>query len=206
MVFPVILLATFMVLFFALYIAQGALVYYVASVAGERTAYNWSNSARELRTGAYPVGSYDGLYWRLLDDGLLQSVFGLGGEGTAVGGDSSDAGTSGGGGLTERKLRAASSAWDSALVGEMTYENKMLIRRVRTNADSASVPEPLRRFRGTSLVSARTSAVVVEPAEFIRSFDLARYYVVKMKGAKEGEASYRSKAKAVLQRRVSAGG
>lgn len=200
--FPVILLLTFMLLFFAIYAAQGAIVYYSASIAGERAAYDWNNSAKELHTGAYPEGSFDGLYWRMLDDGMLAGLFGTGTreeEGVTFG-KAGDQGT-GGDSLTRTKLQAAAGPLAASLDGRMRYANQLLERQVVTEADSLAVPEPLRRFRPESELSARTSAVVVEPAEFIRSFDLVRYYGAKLKGARDGEASFLSKAKAVLQKR-----
>lgn len=202
--FPIILLLTFMLLFFAIYIAQGAIVYYSASITGERAAFDWNNSSKQLRTGAYPEGSYDGLYWRMLEDGMLAGLFGTstreeegvsfgeGGEGRE---DSS---------LTATKLQVAADSLTSSLDGRMNYTNKLLERRIVTEAESSAVPGPLRSFRPESQLSARTSAVVVEPAEFIRSFDLVRYYTAKMKGTKDGEASFVSKARSVLLKRQTA--
>lgn len=201
MVFPVILLSTFLILFFALYAGQRAIVYYGASVAGERAAFNWSNSAKELRTGAYPEGSYDGLYWRMLDDDLLAGLFGTASsENGAESGDPAGGG-SGDDSLTGRKLRAAAESMASSAEGNLNYENKYLVRRIKVEAVLATVPEPLRAFRGTDAISAAPSAVVVEPAEFIRSFDLVRYYAEKMKSRGDGGTSFRTKAKSVLMRR-----
>ncbi len=201
MVFPVILLSTFLILFFALYVGQKAIVYYGASVAGERAAFNWSNSAKELRTGAYPEGSHDGLYWRMLDDGLLGSLFGTASsENGAESGDPAGE-SSADDSLTGRKLRTAADSMASSAEGSLIYENKYLVRRIRTEAVLPAVPEPLRAFRGTNVISAEPSAIVVEPAEFIRSFDLVRYYAEKMKSRGDGETSFRSKAKSVLLRR-----
>lgn len=204
--FPIILFLTFMLLFFAIYIAQGAIVYYSASVAGERAAFNWNNSAKELRTGAYPEGSFDGLYWRMLEDGMLAGLFGTSTrEEAGVKFGSADSERAEGDSLARTKLQAASEPLAYALDGQMSYTNKLLERQVVTVADSSAVPDPLRGFRPESRLSASSSAVVVEPAEFIRSFDLVRYYTAKMKEAKDGEASFISKAKAVLVKRQPAG-
>lgn len=204
LVFPVILLATFMLLFFALYIGQQAIVYYSASTAGERAAFNWNNSAKEFRTGAYPEGSYDGLYWRLANDAMLAGLFGTSaseGGGVAFGGSASSGDDSGGDSLTVRKLRAAADPLATSLDGEMRYANRVLERQVRTEAGSPAAPQPLRNFWPDASLSADVSAVVVEPAEFIRTFDLLRYYAAKIKNATDGGAAYKSKAKTVLDKR-----
>ncbi|CAM3633555.1 pilus assembly protein [Cohnella lubricantis] len=208
--FPIILLMTFLLLFFAIYMAQGAIRYYSASIAGERAAFSWNNSAKDLRTGAYPEGSFDGLYWRLLDDGMLAGLFGMSSseeEGVGVGFGDSGAGAeeTEGDSLTRTKLQAAADMLSSSLDGRMNYTNKLLERRIEMEAYSSMAPEPLRSFLRDSQPSAQPSAVVVEPTEFIRSFDLVRYYTAKMKGAKEGEASLISKAKSVLLKRQQAG-
>ena len=201
-VFPVVFMLTFLVLFFAIYVAQDAIVYYRASIAGERTAFNWSNSAKDPVTGAYPAGSYDGLYWRLFDDGVLAGWLGTeDGQGVTVSyPSSSDSGS----GLAADKLRTGTQPLASSFAGEMTYVNHTLEKTISTTAYNTAVPEPLRRFNGTAYLGASTEAVVVEPAEFIRSFDTVRYYVKKMKEASEGEASFLQKVKSVWSSRAAA--
>ncbi|MBB6730970.1 TadE family protein [Cohnella zeiphila] len=204
LVFPVIFILTFLVLFFAIYIAQNAIVYYRTAIAGERTAFNWSNSAKDPLTGAYPEGSYDGLYWRVLDDGVLAGWLGNDdGKGVAVEFPSA---SGSGDGLAASKLQAGAGPLASDLSGKMSYLNRTLERTVSTVAFNTAVPEPLRRFNGTSFLGASTDAVVVEPAEFIRSFDTVRYYAKKMKGAAEGEDSYLQKIKSVWSSRSSSAG
>ena len=46
----------------------------------ERTAYNWDNSHKIATTGSVEQGQYDSLYWRLTDDNVVGSLFGLAGE------------------------------------------------------------------------------------------------------------------------------
>ncbi|MBB6674782.1 pilus assembly protein [Cohnella nanjingensis] len=208
LVFPVMMIVTFLILFFALFKAQGAMAYYSATVSGERVAFNWTNSAKEWRTGGYPDGQYDGLYWRVADDALLSGLFG-----TAMPDSNSAprlafpaAGESSGHSLALRKLRMGADKLPTTLRGEIGYENKLVWRQVSILAEDPSELEPLRRFRGSAKVSAGTNAAVVDPVETVRTFDLIRYYTAKMRGAKEGESAYRTKAAAVLMERTDASG
>lgn len=84
LVLPVIFYAILVLLFFCLYLYQNALLGQAASAAAERSAYTWDNSYRNDLTGAFEEGHYDSLYWRLKDDGMLQSIFGWGEANGAV--------------------------------------------------------------------------------------------------------------------------
>ncbi|MGG1314488.1 pilus assembly protein [Cohnella laeviribosi] len=198
MVMPIVLMMTFLLLFFAIYIAQGAIMYYNVSIAGERAAYNWPNSAKDVRTGAYPAGQYDGLYWRLTDDHVLSGLFGLALESPGAAVAIPAAGGAEAGDLADRKLLAAAGTIVTASAGEMRYRHSLVWREIGTEAASSDVPEPLRRFNGTTILSAKASAIVVEPAEFLRNIDLLRYYAAKMRSADGGAAAYREQAAAVL--------
>ncbi|MCC3375523.1 pilus assembly protein [Cohnella sp. REN36] len=206
LVFPAIMIVTFLMLFFALFKAQGAMAYYAAAISGERVASNWTNSAKEWRTGGYPEGSYDGLYWRLSNDGLLTGLFG-GGESDqdralSVSFPASE--EEAGGSLASRKLRAGAVKLSPALRGEIGYDNKLLWRQVSVHAEDPFELAPLRRFMGSAQVEAGMSATVVDPAETVRIFDLVRYYTAKIRGAQEGESAYRLKAVRVLEERAGA--
>ncbi|MBN2980065.1 pilus assembly protein [Cohnella algarum] len=203
MVVPIIMMLTFVALFFAIFIAQGAILYYNVSIAGERAAFNWSNSNKEFRTGAYPNGVHDGLYWRLTDDRLLAGLFGQ----AVAESDSgvplpAEAGADEGN-LALRKLSASAETIDSAATGEMSYRNSVIWREIATAAQSELAPEPLRRFNGTTVFGMKASAAIVEPAEFLRTIDLLRYYSVKIRNAAGGAAAYRKQAAGVLEERKS---
>lgn len=201
MVFPVILMVTFLVVLFALYVAQKAIVYYEASAAAERAAFSWSNSAKELRTGAYPSGRYESLYWRLTEDRMLAGLFGLETK-ALVSVPGNGGGKADGGGLAERKLAAAANSLKASVAGEWSYSNSVLVRRLAGEASNDSVPESLRILWPAAEIRTEAAAVVVEPAEFIRTVDLVRYYTLKIRGSSDGEEPYRSKALAVLKARL----
>ena len=65
-------------------VTDRALHYYTSSIASERAAFAWPHSSANVRTGGYPPGAYDGLYWRLKDDALLVGLFGWSGKKTVI--------------------------------------------------------------------------------------------------------------------------
>ncbi|OUM97862.1 MAG: hypothetical protein BAA02_07285 [Paenibacillaceae bacterium ZCTH02-B3] len=204
MVFPVVLLLTMVLVLYALYTAKLVLVHYGTAVLAERAAYNWPNSAAEWRTGAYPAGRHDGLYWRLAEDALLQALFPAGGESRDAeepfppDGPPAD----GAQGLVTRKLRRAAETAPEWLKGTVGWKNRLLIRSVVAEASDPAAALPLRRFwNGVPEARASVSALAVEPAEFVRSFELARYYTAKFKRQGERAESYRREAGEVLRRR-----
>ncbi|TVX98221.1 pilus assembly protein [Cohnella terricola] len=204
MLLPWVLMMTFLLLFFALYIAQGTLLYYSSSIMTERAAFNWSNSFKKVSTGAYPQGQYDGLYWRLTDDRLVQGLFGL----ATGGGETSvevypDMQGSEGSSAASKLVRVASATAGSHRVGsgEISYRNIGIKREIRAGLASVWLAEPLVRLRGGGAAEAEVSALVVEPAEFLRTFDLIRYYAAKMSRYSEGAEKYRAEAADVLSKR-----
>jgi len=204
MLLPWVMMLTFMTLLFALYVSQGALLYYSSSVMTERAAFGWANSSSSVRTGAYPPDRYDGLYWRLTDDGLLQSLFGLatGESGALV--EVYPGMTDGAGDSPSDKLRRAAYATTASHrvgLGTLSFRNIGIKREIDAELVSTWLPSPLVRFRGGSPAESSVSALVVEPAEFLRTFDLIRYYAAKMQQAPEGKDKYRAQAGEVLSKR-----
>ncbi|MFD0671451.1 TadE/TadG family type IV pilus assembly protein [Cohnella sp. GCM10027633] len=205
MVLPCVMMLTIVVILFALYVSQASVLYYRASVAAERSAFGWSNSAKEAKTGAYPSGQYDGLYWRLKDDALLQGLFGVaaGGSGTVevqiVPGTLVGRGAS-----AADKLARVGASMPESVSGEMTYRNIGFKRTVSVQARSSRLPDALISFGGREHATADVSALVVEPTELIRSFDLVRYYAEKMKTAPQDESAYRGQAAEALRERGAA--
>ncbi|BBI32070.1 hypothetical protein [Cohnella abietis] len=204
MVFPWVFMMTFLLLLFSLFISQGAFLYYSSSIMAERTAFSWSNSAKETSTGAYPSGQYDGLYWRFTDDSLVQGLFGLVSDNKDSSVVIGPGITEGRGSKAEDKLRkVAFEMVTSRKVGkgQISYFNVGVKRNINVDLTSGWLVKPLGWLRGQDTASASVSALVVEPTEFLRSFDLVRYYAAKMKVAKEGPTEYRNKIGDVLKKR-----
>lgn len=204
LVFPWVLMLTFLLLFFSLYISQGALLYYSSSIMAERTAFSWTNSAKDAQTGAYPQGEYDGLYWRLTDDSLVQGLFGLVAESNGAGIEI-HAGMAGGEGSKAidklRRIGFETASSHNVGAGEMRYRNIGIKREIEVDLTSNWLAQPLIWLRGGGAAKTEVNALVVEPPEFQRSFDLIRYYASKMKSSPQGESAYRDQAGGVLQKR-----
>lgn len=204
LILPWIVMMTFLLLLFALFISQGALLYYSSSMLAERSAFSWSNSAKATKTGAYPQGQYDGLYWRLTDDSLVHGLFGLVSEreGIQV---SLYSGMEGNGGASAKdKLKRVGmelTSTQEGLTGVISYRNIGIMRQVEVRLKSSWLPTPLAWLRGEEPAIANSSALVVEPAEFIRSFDLLRYYGAKLQSVTGGKEAYKGKAAEVLRKR-----
>ncbi|MCD9024027.1 hypothetical protein K7P76_19640 [Cohnella sp. NL03-T5] len=204
MVFPWVLMMTFLLLLFSLFISQGAILYYSSSITAERTAFVWSNSGKDALTGAYPQGQYDGLYWRLFDDSLVQGLFGLasGNYSTSIEIRHGMEGSQGS--SAEDKLRKIGSQTATVHrlgIGGISYRNIGVKREIEVNMTSVWLAKPLTWLRGEDAATAAVAALVVEPTEFLRSFDLVRYYASKMKAAPGGAAAWRDKAGAILRKR-----
>jgi len=210
LVLPVILLLTFALILLSLTIADRAAHYYSASIAAERAAFFWPHSQADVRTGAYAPGALDGLYWRLKDDAMLAGLMGWsvqndngpavhigdvsGGNGAGDRGDS----------LAANKLRKSAAAMPEGMEGTLSYRNQVWLREVAVDAHGAATPDPLRRLWPlllSSRASASVTAAVVEPAEWMRTFQLVRYYRARMQQQGQGAQAYRSDAAAVLERR-----
>jgi hypothetical protein len=203
MIFPWVLMITFLLLLFSLFISQGATLYYSASITAERAAFVWSNSAKDQRTGAYPQGQYDGLYWRLFDDGLVEGLFGLVSDHPVTSIEISPGMEGSLGSSSADKLRRTSrqtAASHRLGTGVIRYRNMGIKSEIEVDMNGLWLAEPLSLLRGEGAATAKTSALVVEPTEFLRSFDLVRIYASKMRTAPEGAAGWREKAGGVLRK------
>lgn len=196
LVFPIILFILILLLFFTMYMYQKVFLNQHAYAAAERAAYSWDNSHKQAMTGEYMAGEQDPLYWRLTDDRLLGVMFGWAGADNEVtvslpgGGDT----------LSEKKLAQASAGMPSAMKGSMTYQNALIQRKVTTRLEQViSLPLPSFLFDAGNRAITQGSSAVVEPVEFIRTVDLARYYGAKFKGKGGKAAASAAKAGQVVQ-------
>lgn len=206
-VFPLVFISVLLLMLMSLLVYERVVLYYSASAAAERAAFRWDNSSRDPVTGIAPSGLYDTLYWRLGDDGMLESVFGLLSDddvGHRLALPLSQSGASTGDSLPVRKMRPSAGRIAFSYRGEMAYERKPLIRRVAVSLSSTVVMGQIQRFTGRSQSRVDASSVIVDPVEFIRNVDLARYYAVKF-GSGSAGAGKRAKAAAILNERKPGG-
>ncbi|GAC41796.1 TadE family protein [Paenibacillus popilliae] len=198
LIFPVIFYCVLAILFFALLIYQTVLSSHAAALAAERAAACWDNSYKEAVTGAYDKGQHDGIYWRLLDDRLLDKVIGggFGGENHMV----MLPAVSDGGSLPERKLVRAARLVPEAFRGKMSYENGLPGRRITAVLDKPLYQAMFRNMAGREISNeGQAVSAVVEPAEFIRTVEFARYMATKLKEWK-GQGVPTGQAKGILKK------
>ncbi|MBD2867773.1 TadE/TadG family type IV pilus assembly protein [Paenibacillus arenilitoris] len=204
-VFPVLLGFILLFILFGMYMYQKVVLYYAASSTAERAAFAWDNSNRDPRSGMLPAPSYDPLYRRLGEDGMLGSLFGLASDSreAAVVLPLADDGDEEEKRLALSKMERAAQWLEQAGLsyeGRIGYSNGVLKRTVDVRLEqplSAETAETgwLKREPKTA-----ASASIVDPAEFIRSVDLVRYYTAKFaaRGAGAGQAQAQAQAGQVL--------
>lgn len=197
LVMPVIFTSLFLLLFFCLYFYQQSMLSHVAVVAAERSAYVWDNSHREVRDGSFEVDERDSLYWRLTEDEMLGAIFGFGGKGDTarlrlpVDGSSKDT-------LAITKLLRVGTELPSGFEGSVEYRNQLLLRKVSVSLNRF-VPFPaLERVIGSLNQSGHSESYIVDPVEWIRTVELARYYGSRFKKSGE-EGMDRGEAGKALQ-------
>lgn len=186
LVLPVVLMVTALLLFLCLYIYQQSMLVQASAAASERTAYSWDNSHKIAASGSVEQGRHDALYWRLTDDNVVGTLFGL------AGGDSTRSitlpqGEAEGGKLPELKMSKGGTAVPSSMVGEMRYTNQLLIRKVTTSLNEQVSLTPISRILDDGgRIEVNSQSIVVDPVEFIRTVDLMRYYGSKFQGGRNG--------------------
>ncbi|ASK62847.1 hypothetical protein CFK37_12160 [Virgibacillus phasianinus] len=169
-VFPSLLLFTLLGVFFCIIIFQIGTANYVAQKAAAQTAYVWDNSNKDLETGEFAKKYYagldtggDGLYWRITDNGIL-GIFGISG------------GLFPGKSLSGEKIENAEAAYNGSISVELTYNNKLVYSEVEAEASSSLyIPAFVTKLLGSNVVKAKSTHVVTETPELIRTFNFAKY-------------------------------
>ncbi|MFC4811058.1 TadE/TadG family type IV pilus assembly protein [Paenibacillus sp. GCM10023250] len=205
LVFPVLFIALIALLMLSMYVYQTVAAYHGASLAAERTAFRWDNSYRDPVSGIGPTGSYDGLYWRITDNGALRSLFdlassGAGEEGIEIAiGENGSAGADDGeeedASLPVLKMRTEGARVAGPFQGSMRYSGSLEKRVDAKLRQPISIPV-LEAFLGHSEPAAEAAASIVDPVELIRNVELVRYYAGKFKGGMNGDQ--RKQAQAIL--------
>lgn len=179
-VFPIVFYCSIAIILFTVFIYQIILFSHAATLTAERGAAFWDNSYKDGKTGAYIAGKRDRLYWRLLEDNLLQGLLSkrLANTATIV----SLPITSNGSTLSEKKLIRAGKLLPVVYQGEIKFDHVHIERKITVSLQQRQKQTAFERFTGQHLSFVRSAvASVVEPVEFIRSIELARVMVTKLK-------------------------
>ncbi|MDO7907297.1 TadE/TadG family type IV pilus assembly protein [Paenibacillus sp. JX-17] len=186
LVFPIVLLTLFLLMFFCVYLYQQAILMQTAAMSSEQAAYSWDNSHKEPQTGFFKEGQYDSLYWRLYDDQLLGALFGwAGAEQERV---ISLPGSEQEGDLSILKMSRAGSRILNPMAGEMRYHNRLISRQVSVRLERPVTLPMLKHYMRNPELEVETQSGIVEPVEWIRSFELVRYYGARFLGRGSGAA------------------
>lgn len=202
MVFPILLSLILLFILFGMYMYQKVVLYYAAASTAERAAFGWDNSFRDVRSGMLSEPKFDSLYWRLSDDEMLTSLFGIGGEtADAVvnlpleeqeGEDSKSD-------LPYRKMEKSLN-WlvqaGAAYQGRISYTHGLLQRKLEVKLKQPlSLPLVEENWLKREPKTVATASIV-DPVEFIRSVDLVRYFTTKLKSDGSGGGGQYSKSQA----------
>lgn len=172
MLFPAILIATMMMIFFSMVIFYKSVLQFEANRIADQVAYVWNNSSKDVETGEfedYTTENGDGLYWRLTSDNFMQQ-FGFGAPDN--------------GGLVNIKERQE-LATDIPGVsrGSIKYSNGLIGSQVTVELiQPIPLPSSVTELLGTNILTAQSTRAVTEPVEIIRNTEFAMYFVKKASG------------------------
>lgn len=179
---PVIVIATVLILFLALFAYLHASQYQQSALAAERATFTWDNSRKTLETGAVPLGAHDGLYWRITSD-HLSGIFGWITGSSSVQVSLPVSGTGQSGSNPEAKLSRAGAALDSELDGAMSFTNWGVLRKVGiSTGQSLHLPFRFAENWMKKPMEADHTSFVADATELIRLTDLTRSFVGQIKG------------------------
>jgi hypothetical protein len=173
LVYPIVFLCTISLLFFSLWSFEKANLQQMAALTADRVAYNWDNSNKDLVTGAYDIHQNDGLYYRVNNDSLSQT------SSVYIPNTLSPATLTG----PRRKLQNAVRQFPKGINGILTFNNRLIDRRVEAKLSRMIIPLPFLKqwFSNSKTLSVKSTAIVIDPVEFIRNTDLMLTYLPLIK-------------------------
>lgn len=199
-VFPIIMLSTCVLLMFGMMMYMKVLAIHAAANASERSTVVWNNSHKEPSSGEVASNQYDNLYWRALQDQMLDQLFGGSARNemhkihlpAKLGEDAVK--------LVERKLSLGASSVYLPMEGEISYENRLFERTVKAEVRHPSRSTMLEKMTGVRMqVEGEAMGVITEPVEFIRTVELVRYMSVKLQEMSKLGATPASAGKVLMK-------
>jgi hypothetical protein len=174
--YPLVLLCTAAVLFLAVQLYQSAVLTQTASLAADRIADTWDNSHKDVVTGAFPLGTNDGLYWRVFRDDV-SDLFGKREEAVALRLPQEQGGSGMGDSLTRQKLKKTAVMLPGGLTTVLAYDNHLLDRKVTVQLNRQTLfPDFTKQWIRDDSIKAVSVSRITEPVEWIRLTDMARSF------------------------------
>jgi hypothetical protein len=187
LIFPVIFLITVAILFFSIFVYQKVTLHFLASETAEKIAFVWDNSYREINTGEFGMGQRDTLYWRAFNDGklgLLDEM--LQKESAYLEIDqSNNIVLSEDNNLINTKLKKAAKLIPSGVSGKISYQNLLAERTIEVELETTFTDPILSLFFKKEVITAKATAKVAEPTQFIRNVDFIHIYSQEIKNRLE---------------------
>ncbi|MFD2114473.1 TadE/TadG family type IV pilus assembly protein [Paenibacillus yanchengensis] len=178
-ILPILFAIILLFIVLALYIFQLINVYYVTSVAADRTAHIWNNSNREWQSGILFEPEYDSLYSKLSSSSVVQQLFSMVDNHAHYVRTLADTGNVTN--VQEMKLQKAVD-WLSLLPlsvysGKLSYEPQMF---------TSYITSELQYQKHDRLAAISRQIVVVDPVEFLRNYQLIGYYKQRLSHPSDG--------------------
>ncbi|WP_280772015.1 TadE/TadG family type IV pilus assembly protein [Salipaludibacillus daqingensis] len=171
MLFPMILIITFLLIFFSIVIYHKAMLQFEANRIADEMAYTWNNSSKDARTGEfneYTTDNDDGLYWRIADNHFLEQ-FGI----PRLGGESA---------LVQTKTSRFTSNYEV----EVQFQNQLLGNQIEvTIQQPVPLPSGFTDVFGLSVLHGNSTRTITEPTELIRNTDFVVYFTEKAHSSAE---------------------
>lgn len=171
MLFPAILIATMMMIFFSMVIFYKSVLQFEANRIADQVAYVWNNSSKDVETGEftqYTTENGDGLYWRLTSNNFFNQ-FGF----DAPNND-----------LVDSKIRSErASSIPGVSRAEVSFENNFIGSQIKVELEQPlPLPSSVTDLLGTNVLKAQSTRVITEPVEIVRDTEFAKYFFNKAKG------------------------
>lgn len=171
MLFPAILIATMMMIFFSMVIFYKSVLQFEANRIADQVAYVWNNSSKDVETGEfedYTTENGDGLYWRLNSNNFFEQ-FGFSAPGNDL--------------VGKKERNELVSEIPGVSGGSVTFKNGLIGSHIEVELNQAiPLPSSVTSLLGTDVLTARATRAVTEPVELVRDTEFAMYFFKKASG------------------------
>lgn len=172
LVFPFVMVFVLLTVFFCIIVFQAGMTNYVAYQSSNIVAYNYTSSQKDLNGEISPDeltgnDNGDGLYWRI-SDGVSEFFSSLG-----IGGFND-----GNGGISRNKQAVITDSYSGSVTidGISQEGNILLYKKITVNTSSGLyMPQIFKNIIGVTNVSGKSSSIVTDSTEMVRTYNFARF-------------------------------